>query len=69
LRHMEAGHSSLDWPIPIVEQSDGRCPQCGYDSLMRSRTRTLERWRKWFLGSRPYRCKACGWRGWLSPAA
>jgi len=52
---------SADGPM----RCSARCPQCGYDSLLRSHTRLFERWRKWFKATRPHRCRACGWRGWL----
>ncbi|MDH7514610.1 MAG: hypothetical protein QHI48_01865 [Bacteroidota bacterium] len=42
------------------------CPACGAQKLHRSRHRTVfERLRKALSGKRPYRCHACGWRGWL----
>lgn len=44
-----------------------RCPKCQSTGLRRSRTRgRWERWRKEITSKRPYRCGACGWRGWLS---
>ena len=34
-------------------------------NLRRSPTRNRwERWRKEITGKRPYRCRACQWRGW-----
>lgn len=42
------------------------CPKCKSENLRRSRTRSRwERWRKEITGRRPYRCRACNWRGWL----
>lgn len=42
------------------------CPKCKSDHIRRSRTRgRWERWRKEITGKRPYRCRACSWRGWL----
>jgi transposase-like protein len=43
-----------------------QCPQCGSASAVhRSAARTWwERWRKLLTQKRPYRCHACGWRGW-----
>lgn len=42
------------------------CPKCQSDNIRRSRTRSRwERWRKEITGKRPYRCRACNWRGWL----
>lgn len=41
------------------------CPKCYSTSLRRSPTRNRwERWRKEITGKRPYRCRACQWRGW-----
>lgn len=41
------------------------CRRCGAPNLHRSRTRSRwEGWRKEITGKRPYRCRACGWRGW-----
>ena len=41
------------------------CPQCGSVRISRSETRwPVERVRKLFTAHRPYRCRACGWRGW-----
>lgn len=43
------------------------CPKCHSKSLRRSRTRNRwERWRKEITSKRPYRCRECQWRGWLS---
>jgi len=42
-----------------------QCPQCQSEVIHRSRTRNRwESWRKEITGKRPYRCHACGWRGW-----
>ncbi|MBI4888122.1 MAG: hypothetical protein HY824_13590 [Acidobacteria bacterium] len=42
------------------------CPKCHSQDLRRSRTRNRwERWRRDITGKRPYRCRACEWRGWL----
>jgi hypothetical protein len=44
-----------------------QCPKCHSKSLRLSRTRSRwERWRKEITSKRPYRCRACQWRGWLS---
>jgi predicted RNA-binding Zn-ribbon protein involved in translation (DUF1610 family) len=41
------------------------CPSCKSAEIHRSRTRTkFDKWRKAITGRRPYRCHACGWRGW-----
>jgi len=41
------------------------CPDCNSTNLRRSATRNRwERWRKEITGKRPYRCRACRWRGW-----
>lgn len=41
------------------------CPKCHSTNLRRSPTRNRwERWRKEITGKRPYRCRACQWRGW-----
>jgi hypothetical protein len=43
-----------------------QCPKCHSKNLRRSRTRSRwERWRKEITSKRPYRCRACQWRGWL----
>jgi hypothetical protein len=45
------------------------CPKCQSTNLRRSPTRNRwERWRKEITGRRPYRCRACQWRGWLAAA-
>ena len=45
------------------------CPNCHSTNLRRSATRNRwERWRKEITGKRPYRCRACQWRGWKSSA-
>jgi len=41
-----------------------RCPECGKQQAQRSRTRGFERVVKHVTRRRPYRCAACGWRGW-----
>jgi DNA-directed RNA polymerase subunit RPC12/RpoP len=42
-----------------------QCAKCQSHNLVRSRSRSQwERWRKRITGTRPYRCRACGWRGW-----
>ena len=41
------------------------CPKCRSENIHRSRAKT--RWealRQEVTGKRPYRCHACGWRGW-----
>ncbi len=41
------------------------CPACGSNRVHRSRSRhALERLRRQFTMKRPFRCHACGWRGW-----
>ena len=43
------------------------CPKCHSTNLRRSHTRNRwERWRKAITRKRPYRCRACQWRGWKS---
>ena len=45
-----------------------QCPKCNSTNVRRSRTRSRwERWRKEITSKRPYRCRACNWRGWLRP--
>ena len=42
------------------------CPKCNSSSIRKSPTRSRwERWRKEITSKRPYRCKACQWRGWM----
>ena len=42
-----------------------QCPKCKSAELERSRSRSkLETWRKHVTNKRPFRCHACGWRGW-----
>ena|SRR5712692_1688371 len=42
-----------------------QCPRCKSADIHSSRTRSKwEQWRKEITGKRPYRCRACGWRGW-----
>ena len=41
------------------------CPKCKSEDIHRSHTKSKwESWRKRITGKRPYRCHACGWRGW-----
>jgi len=41
------------------------CPKCNSKDLRLSHTRSRwERWRRDITGKRPYRCRACQWRGW-----
>ena len=41
------------------------CPECDSDAVHRSRVQSRwEAWRREFTGKRPFRCHACGWRGW-----
>lgn len=41
------------------------CPKCKSNRIHRSRSRNWwERLRRDFSRNRPYRCEACGWRGW-----
>jgi hypothetical protein len=42
-----------------------QCPRCQSASIHRSRSKTAwETLRKEITGKRPFRCRACGWRGW-----
>ena len=42
-----------------------QCPSCQSEDIHRSRTKTLwETWRREITRKRPFRCRACGWRGW-----
>ena len=42
-----------------------QCPKCSSQDIHRSRAKSQwESWRKELTGKRPYRCRACGWRGW-----
>jgi FlaA1/EpsC-like NDP-sugar epimerase len=52
---------------PSPEACGGlRCPRCGAPALHRSKRRRLgDRLRRHLSMRRPYRCAACGWRGWL----
>jgi len=44
------------------------CPKCREGRARRSRARAFhERTYKQFTDRRPFRCLACGWRGWLVP--
>jgi hypothetical protein len=45
-----------------------RCPKCNSKDLRLSHTRSRwERFRRDITGKRPYRCRACQWRGWKKP--
>jgi predicted RNA-binding Zn-ribbon protein involved in translation (DUF1610 family) len=45
------------------------CPSCGSPRIHPSRPRTLvERLRRALSQSQPYRCHACGFRGWAAIA-
>jgi len=47
-------------------QQSSACTACGGNSLLRSRTRGTGEWlRKLLTKNRPYRCRQCGWRGWV----
>lgn len=61
-------------PIPVVPPSRMRpvatehrgCAACNSGSLHRSRVSgPFEQLRRQFTAKRPYRCYACGWRGWI----
>ena len=42
-----------------------RCPKCDSRDIHRSRAKSKwENWRKSITGKRPFRCRACKWRGW-----
>ena len=42
------------------------CPKCNSSGIRKSPTRSRwERWRKEITSKRPYRCRACQWRGWM----
>src|SRR5438067_76218 len=42
-----------------------KCPKCKSLDVHQSRAKTRwEAWRKRITGRRPYRCRACRWRGW-----
>ena len=46
------------------------CPACGSNRVFRSKSRNaFERFRRQFTVKRPYRCHACGWRGWAADGA
>jgi FlaA1/EpsC-like NDP-sugar epimerase len=59
------------WPVraparPAVPAALRNCTACGSDSLHRSRVAgPLEQLRRQLSDRRPYRCYACGWRGWM----
>lgn len=41
------------------------CPKCHSKDIHRSRAKSRwEHWRKNLTGKRPFRCRACKWRGW-----
>jgi predicted RNA-binding Zn-ribbon protein involved in translation (DUF1610 family) len=41
------------------------CPKCHSQRVHRSRIRSaIERARRALTGKAPFRCPACGWRGW-----
>jgi FlaA1/EpsC-like NDP-sugar epimerase len=62
---------AVDAPSAIASldaTDEQACPKCRTGRARRSRTRTLhERAYKSLTLKRPYRCGACGWRGWLVP--
>ncbi len=46
------------------------CPQCSAGALHHSRPRSwIERFRRRLTGRVPFRCRGCGWRGWLVEVA
>ncbi len=50
-------------PVATAHQA---CSSCSSGSLHRSRAHgAFEQLRKQFTAKRPYRCYACGWRGWI----
>ena len=54
---------------PMLERGQA-CPDCGSNSVHRSRAMSpIENMRKSLTYRRPYRCRDCGWRGWLVPLA
>jgi FlaA1/EpsC-like NDP-sugar epimerase len=59
-------------PIAHVLEAPGEqaCPTCLSERLFRSRAQSMsERLHKQLTAHRLFRCDACGWRGWLVPAA
>jgi FlaA1/EpsC-like NDP-sugar epimerase len=68
-------------PVPVIASSQpdsqviggefataGTCAACGAASLHRSRVSgPIEQLRRQLSDRRPYRCYACGWRGWVTP--
>jgi predicted RNA-binding Zn-ribbon protein involved in translation (DUF1610 family) len=44
-----------------------KCPSCGSTRVFRSKTRSaFERFRRQLTLKHPFRCHACGWRGWAA---
>ena len=43
------------------------CQHCGAAAVRRSHSRWFEAWLKLVMKLRPYRCGACGRRGWAEP--
>ena len=43
------------------------CGKCGYDQMLRSRLRLVDRAIRMVTGRRPYRCSRCRRRTWLTP--
>ena len=42
------------------------CAKCGYDQMLRSRLRLVDRAVRMVTGRRPYRCSRCRRRTWLT---
>ena len=60
---------SAEVAAPALSPASGlSCGDCGSSKVFRSRTRTLiGRVHRAFTEKRPYRCRDCGWRGWVDP--
>jgi FlaA1/EpsC-like NDP-sugar epimerase len=55
--------------IAVVDSDQQPCRRCESGIVHRSRAKSVtDRIRKTLTAKRPYRCDACHWRGWLTPA-
>lgn len=52
---------------PAVQPALMTCPSCQAGEMRRSRVRMHEQLIRRRTAKRPYRCKACHWRGWMLP--
>ena len=54
---------------PVPTKTPLLCRMCGRPYLERSHRGAFELLVTWVLRRNAFRCRLCGWRGWLRPAS